>query len=60
MRANRELRKARERAQVAAIKRHCTGDPSTCRESYHVPSQPDIPLCGILGGECERERARRR
>lgn len=41
-----------------AIKRHCTGDPNTCGKSYSVPTQADIPLCGILGGECDRGQYR--
>lgn len=59
MRTKAERKKAHEAARAAAMRRHCTGDPNTCKETYHVPSAPEIPLCGIMGGECEREWARR-
>ncbi len=41
-----------------AIRHKCTGDPNTCRYSYDVAASPEIPLCGILGGECDRGQYR--
>lgn len=40
------------------IRRKCTGDPNTCRYSYDVAASPEIPLCGILGYECDRGQYR--
>ena len=40
------------------LQRHCTGDPNTCRYSYDVAASPEIPLCGIMGGECDRGQYR--
>lgn len=46
---------AKERRE---LQRHCTGDPNTCRHSYDVAAAPEIPLCGILGYECDRGQYR--
>lgn len=48
---------AKERRE---LQRHCTGDPNTCRYSYDVAASPEIPLCGIMGGECDRGHTRDR
>ena len=41
-----------------AIKAHCTGDPNNCGKSYSVPTAPEEPICGILGGVCDRGATR--
>lgn len=43
-------KRLRERA------RKCTGDPTSCRQSYSVPTEPEMPICRYTGADCDNDR----